>query len=95
MRPTGQVVWMTGGGGTEQVRYALRCPGRHAHYDTCMRCVRDECVEWHSERGIPSNGGSTSRRECVPVLCTHRPSLSEMAHGTNTEGCESSVVDEI
>ncbi len=27
------------------------------------------------ERGIPSRRGSSSRVDCVPALCTHRPSL--------------------
>ena len=29
----------------------------------------------HRERGIPSNDGSSDRRDYVPALCTHRPSL--------------------
>lgn len=31
-----------------------------------------------AERGIPSTRGSPARGDSVPVLCTHRPSLSEM-----------------
>ena len=29
----------------------------------------------HLQRGIPSNVGSSYRRDYVPALCTHRPSL--------------------
>lgn len=31
-----------------------------------------------AERGIPSTRGSPAGADRVPVLCTHRPSLSEM-----------------
>ncbi|KAI5151488.1 hypothetical protein ENBRE01_2171 [Enteropsectra breve] len=37
--------------------------------------VREEA---RTERGIPSMRGSPARGDRVPVLCTHRPSLSEM-----------------
>jgi hypothetical protein len=40
--------------------------------------ARDARAEPRAERGIPSTRGSPARGDGVPVLCTHRPSLSEM-----------------
>ncbi|KAI5131481.1 hypothetical protein NEPAR08_2471 [Nematocida parisii] len=43
-----------------------------------QRRARDARLEARAERGIPSMRGSPARGDSVPVLCTHRPSLSEM-----------------
>ena len=32
----------------------------------------------HLQRGIPSKRESSARTDCVPALCTHRPSLLPM-----------------
>lgn len=40
------------------------------------------------ERGIPSNDDSLSHGECVPVVCTHRPSLSQTVMKMKSLGSE-------
>jgi hypothetical protein len=43
-------------------------------------------MELRAERGIPSNRGSPTSEDCVPVLCTHRPSLSKMGAAAKALG---------
>ena len=40
------------------------------------------------ELGIPSNNISLRYYECVPVLCTHRPSLFQMVIKMKSLGSE-------
>ena len=47
------------------------------------------------ERGIPSNNNSLSYYECVPVVCTHRPSLSQMDSDMKSFGSEYLELDKV
>jgi len=45
-------------------------------------------LEFHLERGIPSNRDSLYRIDYVPAFCTHRPSLLPMEQKGEFDGLE-------
>lgn len=58
-------------------RATVRAGGRRREA-RAQRAAGDAGEGARAERGIPSTRGSPARGDSVPVLCTHRPSLSEM-----------------